>query len=257
MALTPALCSGSTALRALKEVDVRAGQVVVVIGIAGAIGHLAGAIAKQIRGAKVIGTDLASKLDSLDASHFADVLLNAPPQAPAGCDARTSFKARLLEACSKLRGDKTMARVADVVLVAASTGAAFQNLEDYVCDGGKIICVGYVGHDVSPIKNGCSVTELTYALGSVPSSASVSLPINALVERNLHLTGTLMGGHEEALEVMEYIVSGQVKPICTEVVLEDVPEQMQKQVDCETTGKVVVRVNTQLDAGQLWAVCCK
>ncbi|RYP48304.1 hypothetical protein DL768_005789 [Monosporascus sp. mg162] len=144
-ALPSALCSGSTAVRALKEVDVLPEEVVVVIGIAGAIGHLAGGIAKQIRGAKVIGTGLASKLDSLDFSHFTDVLLNAPPpQASTGSDTLTCFKAKLLETCSKLRGDKTIARAADVVIVAASTGAAFQNLEDYVCDGGRIVCVGYV-----------------------------------------------------------------------------------------------------------------
>ncbi|KAH7131320.1 chaperonin 10-like protein [Dactylonectria macrodidyma] len=222
-ALTSALCSGSTALKALKEADVRAEEVVVVIGIAGAIGHLTGAIAKQIRGAKVIGTDLASKLDSLPASHVADVLLEAPQVS--SCDARTNFQTRLVETCGKLRGEKTIARAADVVIVAASTGAAFQNLEDYVCDGGRIVCVG------------------------VPRNVTVSLPVNALVERNLHVAGTLMGGHEEALEVMEYIVSGHIKPVTTQGVLEDVPEQMQKQVNCETIGKFVVRVNSELEMG--------
>ncbi|KAK7413389.1 hypothetical protein QQX98_007766 [Neonectria punicea] len=223
-ALTSALCSGSTALKALKEGDVRAEEVVVVIGIAGAIGHLTGAIAKQVRGAKVIGTDLASKLDSVHSSHVVDVLLKAPQVSTS--DARTAFKTRLVETCTKLRGDKTLARAADVVIVAASTGVAFQNLEDFVCDGGRIVCVG------------------------VPRGASVSLPINTLVERNLHLSGTLMGGHEEALEVMEYLASGRIKPVTTLVALEDVPEQMQKQVNCDTIGKVVVRVNRELDLGR-------
>ncbi|KAH7123494.1 chaperonin 10-like protein [Dactylonectria estremocensis] len=220
-ALTSALCSGSTALKALKEADACAKEVVVVIGIAGGIGHLIGAIAKQVRGARVIGTDLASKLDSLRHSHVADALLEAPRVSSS--DARTSFQARLVKTCRKLRGDRTLARAADIVIVAASTGAAFENLEDYVCDGGRIVCVG------------------------VPRDVAVSLPVNVLVERNLHLAGTLMGGHEEALEVMEYIVSGRIKPIITQGVLEDVPEQMQKQVNCETIGKAVIRVNGGLD----------
>jgi propanol-preferring alcohol dehydrogenase len=139
-ALTPALCSGSTALRAIKQANVSAGDVVVVIGVAGAIGHLTGAIAKQIRGAKVIGTDLASKVDSLAFSHCVDVLLDAP-QAFTD-DTRACFKAQLLETCGKLRGDGSMTRGADVAIVSASTGAAFQNLEDYICDGGRIVCVG-------------------------------------------------------------------------------------------------------------------
>lgn len=49
-----------------------------------------------------------------------------------------------------------------------------------------------------------------------------------------------MGGHREALEVMEYIATGQIKPHVTKVALEDIPEQMQHLVDCKTAGKIVV-----------------
>jgi propanol-preferring alcohol dehydrogenase len=68
----------------------------------------------------------------------------------------------------------------------------------------------------------------------------VSLPLHCLIERNLHLTGNLMGGHEETLEVMEYIRTGQITPRITQVSLEEVPKQMQAMVDCQTVGKIVV-----------------
>lgn len=71
----------------------------------------------------------------------------------------------------------------------------------------------------------------------------MTVPVRDLVERNLHLTGNLMGGHDEALTVMQYIRSGRVKPHITEVSLDDIPEQMQRLIDCKTFGKVVVRVN--------------
>lgn len=49
-----------------------------------------------------------------------------------------------------------------------------------------------------------------------------------------------MGGHREALEVMGYIATRQIKPRITKVALEEIPEQMQNLVDCKTAGKVVV-----------------
>lgn len=68
----------------------------------------------------------------------------------------------------------------------------------------------------------------------------ISLPLSSVVERGLHLTGNLMGSHREALEVVEYIRTGQIKPRITRIALEDVPEQMQRMVDCQTVGKLVV-----------------
>lgn len=49
-----------------------------------------------------------------------------------------------------------------------------------------------------------------------------------------------MGGHRESLEVIEYITSGKITPRIAKVTLEDVPEYMQRMVDCQTTGKIVV-----------------
>jgi propanol-preferring alcohol dehydrogenase len=68
----------------------------------------------------------------------------------------------------------------------------------------------------------------------------VSLPLHSLIERNLHLTGNLMGGHEETLEVMEHIRAGRLTPRITKVSLEEVPNQLQAMVDCQTMGKIVV-----------------
>ncbi|KKY14259.1 putative alcohol dehydrogenase [Diplodia seriata] len=70
-ALCAALCSGSAALTALRAagiVDVAAaaaaagGKVVVVVsGVGGAIGHLAGAMARRVFGARVVGIDVGPK----------------------------------------------------------------------------------------------------------------------------------------------------------------------------------------------------
>lgn len=137
-----ALCSGSAALVALKEAPPRAGDVVIVIGIAGAIGHLTGGIAKQVFGAKVIGIDLGWKIDSLEsqASEFADLLFQAPPEDDE--EAKSKLFSDLIDASTRLRHAHGLRRGAQSVIVAASTAGAFTDLHRYVCDGGKIICVG-------------------------------------------------------------------------------------------------------------------
>lgn len=96
---------------------------------------------------------------------------------------------------------------------------------------------------------------LTVLFHRVPrGECPVSVPVSAIVERNLHISGNLMGSHEAALTVMGYIISEQIKPYLTEVVLEDVPEQMQNLVDCKTLGKVVVRL-VQEDMERNLSVC--
>jgi propanol-preferring alcohol dehydrogenase len=86
----------------------------------------------------------------------------------------------------------------------------------------------------------CS-SPLTSPLSSVPKGLDmVSLPLHSLIERNVHLTGNLMGGHEETLEVMEYIWTGRITPRITKVGLEEVPHQLQAMVHCQTIGTLVV-----------------
>ncbi|KAF5002327.1 hypothetical protein FDECE_10643 [Fusarium decemcellulare] len=215
-----ALCSGSAALRALHAADSKPGDVLVVIGIAGGIGHLAGMIAKRVFGLKVIGVDRECKIDALSADResagvIADALL---PTAEEHGHRALDFKQQLLRACMELRGDIGLQRLADIVVVAASQASAFNNLHEYVCDGGHVVCVG-VPRDGD-------------------GALSISLP--ALVERSLRFTGSLMGGRREAMEVIRYIQSGQIKPLTTTVSLGDVPEQMQRIYEGRTLGKVIV-----------------
>lgn len=138
---TAALCSGSTALTTLRSASTRAGHVVVVVGIPGAIGHLIGAIAKQVLGAKVIGVDLGWKINSLlvGFDHFGDAFLPASDGTEEGW---SSFKTAMLRATAHLRKGDGLSRGADAVLVSSSTASAFTKLNEYVCDGGSIVCVG-------------------------------------------------------------------------------------------------------------------
>lgn len=71
---------------------------------------------------------------------------------------------------------------------------------------------------------------------------TLTILLPALVERSLRVSGSLMGGRHEALQVMELIKSGQVEPLVTEISLGDVPEYMNRLHNGTIVGKVVVRV---------------
>ncbi|RTE72057.1 hypothetical protein BHE90_013537 [Fusarium euwallaceae] len=164
---TAALCSGSTALMALKGAKVGPEHVIVVVGMAGGIGNMVGMMAKQVRHAKVIGIDLSHKINRLPSSsdQFGDIFLSAPNTVDA--ESRVEHANAIIEACRKLRGGSGVLRGADSVIICGSTPEAFRNVHDYVCDGGRIVCVGAPGGDTHlsvPVKD---LIELT--LDDVPS----------------------------------------------------------------------------------------
>ncbi|OJK00346.1 hypothetical protein ASPACDRAFT_118533 [Aspergillus aculeatus ATCC 16872] len=143
---TSALCSGSTALVSLRASKVLPGYVVIVVGILGAIGHLTGMLAKQIQRARVIGVDLAAKTSAVTQEHqdYCDILLGAPESHED--EAWQGFHERLLQACAQLRRghgeDVGIPRAAEAAIVTSSSVSSFQRLDEYVCDGGTIVCVG-------------------------------------------------------------------------------------------------------------------
>lgn len=57
-----------------------------------------------------------------------------------------------------------------------------------------------------------------------------------------------MGGWEESYEVMEYIRAGQIRPITTEITLDQVPGCMQGFADYKNVGKIIVRVDEGITA---------
>lgn len=141
---TAALCSGSAAVKALKAANPKAGDVVVVIGIGGAIGGLMGLIAKHVYAAKVISVDVSSKagdpsLNIKTDNAVCDVFLAAPE---AEAEER-KFASELMQACRRLRGpNEVFDHAADSLICCSNRIAGFKNLVDYVCDGGTIIING-------------------------------------------------------------------------------------------------------------------
>ncbi|KAE9574697.1 Alcohol dehydrogenase 2 [Colletotrichum fructicola] len=218
---TTALCSGAAALRALKSANPSPGDVVIVSGVCGGIGHLAGMMARTVFKAKVIGLDLAWKAEALGsrAADTFDEFIAAPDQATDWDE----FQRSISDACQRLRNSKEARRNADYLVVTSGCEAAFEGLIDYVCDGGSVICVG------------------------VPKSrGNLTIPLALMVERSISFQGLLMGGWDESYEVMEYIREGKLRPLVVEACLEEVPFRMKAFQAHHNIGKVVVRMDDSI-----------
>ncbi|KAK9364434.1 chaperonin 10-like protein [Lipomyces kononenkoae] len=222
---TGALCSGSAALKSLRAANIRPGDVVIISGILGAIRHFAGMMAKRVFQARVIGLDWDWKYQRLPASfageNIFDIFISActTPNDQIPWD---KFLNSIRRACSELRGTKAndYSLMADTVIANASSTSGFERLDDLVSDGGSIIYVG-----------------------APRGECSVKVPLLTLLGRQLRLQGSLMGGPEEVLQVMDWIRSGLIKPEVTDISLPEVSRYLGDSVDFKTFGKVVVRVN--------------
>ncbi|KAK9235284.1 chaperonin 10-like protein [Lipomyces kononenkoae] len=218
-AYTAALCSGSTALKAIRRSEIQPNDVIIIIGITGAIGHLAGLIAKHVYKAKVIGVDWAWKASAMSGGDVYDKFVATPVDAPS-C---SEFAKIIDSACAEIRGPSPVQLRANAVLVTISHFAAFDRVTDFVCDGGSVICT------------------------SAPKMPeSIPLPLIDLIERQLKFQGNMMGGYEEAYQMLEYIRSRIIRPFITELGLENVGEHMKKYSTDASVGKTVVRVNGPL-----------
>lgn len=139
---TTALCSGAVALKALRESNLRRNDVVLIFGIAGAIGHLAGMIARKIFGVMVIGVDRAEKVEALLGS-ATDDLFDVLIAAPEGLNDDATFAAKVNKACTDLRGGCMELKQPDAIIMAASSEEPYR-WANLVRDGGIVACLRYI-----------------------------------------------------------------------------------------------------------------
>ncbi|EMR64126.1 putative alcohol dehydrogenase protein [Eutypa lata UCREL1] len=108
---------------------------------------------------------------------------------------------------------------AHAILVTSSSVRAYEQAITYVRKRGIIICIG-----ITPQK--------------------MSFPIGPeyFVARGVRLTGTSTGTIEDTKEALEYVKTGQVKPITIEKRLEDIAECLSILEKGDAVGRYVVRL---------------
>lgn len=229
---TAALCSGAAALKSLREANVRKDDVVLVFGVGGGIGHLAGMIAKKIFGARVVGVDRGDKAEALKkyAAHDIYDLFVAAPESLKDNDA---FPAEIYKACASLRGGCSDLTQPDAIVMAASSEDSYR-WANLVRDKGVVACLTYVS-----IATPC--VDLKANRSSVIGAATMmSVKIGELVERQICIKGVMMGGAEESYQVIQYIKNKQIKPVITKVALKDMIGAVEKMTKDGFVGKLVV-----------------
>ncbi|KAL1604796.1 hypothetical protein SLS60_004336 [Paraconiothyrium brasiliense] len=167
-----------SALKALRESNIRKNDVVLIWGIGGGIGHLAGMMARKIFGASVIGVDHADKILELEASTRHQLCDNfvAASKILGNND---GFAAQVYKTCIGLRGGRFEPKQPDVIIVAASSEEPYRWI-NLVRDGGIVAC-----------------------LIVLSSTATLSVQIAEFVERQICIKGVMMGGAAESYQVMQ------------------------------------------------------
>ncbi|KAI1435822.1 GroES-like protein [Xylaria sp. CBS 124048] len=198
----PVLCAGLTTYKAVKNANVKDGDLVVVIGAGGGLGHLAVQYARA-RGGFVIGVDAgAAKHDfvkSLGATAYIDIL-STP---------------NLVQQVLTL----TSGAGAHSVIVTAGSAAAYAHAIEMLRVGGTLCCVG--------IPSGRTFFETS---------------VTAIVIKGLRIVGNLVGTQEECLEAVELVRKGVVRPTVTVRGFEELGKVYREMEKGEVVGRVVLKV---------------
>ncbi|RBR14411.1 hypothetical protein FVER53590_04343 [Fusarium verticillioides] len=169
----PMLCAGLTSYAALRKVTASPGDWVVVSGAGGGLGHLVTQIAARAFGYRVIGIDQASKEDVVKESG-AEVFM----------DAATSGE-ELTSQIKKLTDNLG----ASVVIVCASSNAAYSQGLELLRPGGTLVGVGIPG--------------------GKPVAIASAMP-GPIVQKQLKIVGSILGNRQDAIDVLNLAARGVI-----------------------------------------------
>lgn len=98
----------------------------------------------------------------------------------------------------------------------------------------------------SPLESGSFADVFPFFFRAPRGGNSISLPLQTLVERQLRLQGSMMGGREEAYQMLHYIQTQQITPLITSISLEGLSNFMEGFLEDHSKGKAVCCVNEPL-----------
>ncbi|GAB1210387.1 hypothetical protein APSETT445_009179 [Aspergillus pseudonomiae] len=176
----PMLCAGVTVYAALKRSKAQSGDFVVISGAGGGLGHLATQIGSRGLGFRIIGVDHGSKADLVKengAEAFVDIT-----QFP-----KDDNGAAIAEHVKSL----TNGHGAHAVIVCTASNIAYAQAIPMLRFNGSLICVGVPEGDLVPI-----------------ATASPG----PLVLKQISIEGSAVGNRRDALEVLDFVARGIIKP---------------------------------------------
>ncbi|OJJ65611.1 hypothetical protein ASPBRDRAFT_35810 [Aspergillus brasiliensis CBS 101740] len=204
----PMLCAGVTVYAALKRSRAQPGDFVVISGAGGGLGHLATSIGSRGLGLRIIGVDHGSK-EALVKENGAEAFVNIT-RFP-----RDDDGAAIAEHVKSLTGGHG----AHAVIVCTASNGAYAQAVSMLRFNGSLVCVGIPEGDLVPI-----------------ATASPA----RMVFKQLSIQGSAVGNRRDALEVLDLVARGIIKPHVRTETMEKLKEVFEDMAKGLISGRVVI-----------------
>ncbi|KAJ1302596.1 hypothetical protein OPQ81_002913 [Rhizoctonia solani] len=196
----PILCAGLTVYKAIKNATTLPGDIVVIPGAGGGLGHLAIQYAVNGFGLRVIAIDTGENKKELCLK--------------LGAEAFIDFKES-----SNIVGD--VKRAADGVgvhaaIVTSSSAAGYSQALKYLRPGGTLVAVG------------------------APSGAKLELDIVESIPRNITVKVSYIGNREDARQALDMVARGRVQTTCRVEPFARLPEVFDEMEAGKVAGRIVL-----------------
>ncbi|KAG8723076.1 alcohol dehydrogenase [Ceratobasidium sp. 395] len=201
----PILCAGVTVFKAIKQANTQPGDIVVISGAGGGLGHLAIQYAINGFGLRVIALDSGDEKKALCEKLGAESFV----------DFKTSPDII-----------KEIQKVADglgphAAIVASASSAGYDQALQYLRPGGTLVAVG------------------------LPPGAKIDADVFWTVVRSITIKGSYVGNREDARQALDIAARGRVRTTYRVEPLAKLPEVFKEMKEGKLAGRVVLDLITQ------------
>ncbi|PYH40709.1 zinc-dependent alcohol dehydrogenase [Aspergillus saccharolyticus JOP 1030-1] len=200
----PLLCAGLTMAGALGRLDgvVRAGEVVVISGAGGGLGHLGVQLAARVKGLRVIAVDTGAEKQRLSLA--------------AGAERFVDFRTEDVVAAVR---EWTGGEGAHATIVVPGTEAAFAMAPELVRNMGYVVCVGLPRNDIR-----------------LPVSATLC------AARGISIIGSSVGTEAQMEELLQLAAQGVITPEVRTYAFQETEALIRGLEKDTITGRAVVQI---------------
>ncbi|CAE6526402.1 unnamed protein product [Rhizoctonia solani] len=200
----PILCAGVTVYKAIKQANTFPGDIVVIPGAGGGLGHLAIQYAINGFGLRVIAIDTGDNKKELCLKLGAETFID--------------FKAGTI---SIIFEGEDVKRAADEVgvhaaIVTSGSAAGYNQALQYLRPGGTLVAVG------------------------APLGAKLELDIVAAIPRSITVKVSYVGNREDARQALDMVARGRVQTTCRVEPLAKLPDVFNEMEAGKLAGRVVL-----------------
>ncbi|PWY65733.1 GroES-like protein [Aspergillus heteromorphus CBS 117.55] len=198
----PMMCGGVTVYAACKRSNVKAGQWIVLPGAGGGLGHLAIQFARAM-GMRVIAIDGGAEKRELCHKLGAEVFIDFRETSDVAAEIM-----------------KITTHGAHGIIVTAATKAVYSAAPTYLRPNGTLVAIG------------------------LPKDASIiaGAPPMLMALKRLNVVGSITGSLKEVDEALDFAARGIVHPVLTKGKLDDVDSWIDKMLNGQVAGRVVLQV---------------